>query len=49
MMDQLLVVKNLRTYFKTFKGLVKSVDGVDFTLGRGETLGIVGESGAGNP
>jgi len=47
MMDQLLVVKNLRTYFKTFKGLVKSVDGVDFTLGRGETLGIVGESGGG--
>ncbi|NLG94055.1 MAG: ABC transporter ATP-binding protein [Acetomicrobium flavidum] len=46
-MDKLLIVKNLRTYFKTFKGLVKSVDGVDFSLERGETLGIVGESGGG--
>jgi len=46
-MGELLIVKNLKTYFKTFKGLVKSVDGVDLTLDRGETLGIVGESGGG--
>lgn len=43
----LLEVKNLKTYFKTDAGLVKAVDGVDFTLAKGETMGIVGESGSG--
>jgi peptide/nickel transport system ATP-binding protein len=45
--DALLEVKDLRTYFHTRAGLVKSVDGVTFSLGRGEILGIVGESGSG--
>ncbi len=43
----ILEVKNLKTYFKTDSGIVKAVDGVNFTLKRGETLGIVGESGSG--
>ncbi|MCE5202487.1 MAG: ABC transporter ATP-binding protein [Synergistaceae bacterium] len=47
MSEFLLEVKNLRTYFDIFRGTVKSVDGVDFTLKTGEILGIVGESGGG--
>ena len=45
--NNLLEVKDLRTYFQTDDGLVKAVDGVSFQLQRGETLGIVGESGSG--
>jgi len=45
--DKLLQVKNLKTYFFTEDGVVKAVDGVDFYLGRGEVLGLVGESGCG--
>ncbi|MEJ5258223.1 MAG: ABC transporter ATP-binding protein [Fervidobacterium sp.] len=43
----LLTVSNLRTYFYTEDGVVKAVDGVDFEVYEGETLGIVGESGSG--
>ena len=43
----LLDVKNLKTYFFCDEGIVRAVDGVDFQLGRGRTLGIVGESGCG--
>ncbi|SHH41437.1 ABC transporter ATP-binding protein [Thermosipho atlanticus] len=43
----LLEVKNLKTYFYTEDGIVKAVDGVDFEVYPGETLGIVGESGSG--
>jgi oligopeptide transport system ATP-binding protein len=43
----LLEVRGLVTHFKTDKGLVKAVDGVNFTLRRGESVGIVGESGSG--
>ena len=43
----LLIVNDLRTYFFTRDGTVKAVDGVDFTLKRGEIRGIVGESGCG--
>ncbi len=42
-----LEVKDLRTYFETEDGVVKAVDGLNFTLKQGETLGIVGESGSG--
>jgi oligopeptide/dipeptide ABC transporter ATP-binding protein len=45
--DILLEVRNLKTYFYTEDGVVKAVDGVDFTVGRGEVLGLVGESGCG--
>jgi peptide/nickel transport system ATP-binding protein len=43
----LLEVEDLRIHFPTQDGLVKSVDGVSFSLERGRTLGIVGESGSG--
>jgi len=45
--DVLLEVKNLKTHFITSKGTAKAVDGLDFVLKKGETLGIVGESGCG--
>ncbi len=43
----LLEVKNLHTYFKTKKGVVKAVNDVTYSLEAGKTLGIVGESGSG--
>ena len=43
----LLEVKNLRKYFKTPRGLLHAVDDVSFTLEKGRTLGVVGESGCG--
>ena len=45
--DKALEVERLQTYFYTRRGIVKAVDDVSFSLGRGETLGIVGESGCG--
>jgi peptide/nickel transport system ATP-binding protein len=46
-MDPMLSVQNLKTHFFTDDGVVRSVDGVSFTVNEGETLGIVGESGSG--
>jgi len=46
-MTELLEVKNLKTYFPTRAGLVKSVDDVTFHIGEGELLALVGESGCG--
>src|SRR5262252_4507165 len=43
----LLEVRGLRTSFRGEQGEVRAVDGVDFRLERGRTLGIVGESGCG--
>ena len=45
--EKLLEVKNLKTYFYTYEGASKAVDGVDFEIYPGETLGVVGESGCG--
>jgi len=45
--EPLLQVENLGVHFKTDDGLVKAVDGVSFSIDRGETLAIVGESGSG--
>ena len=45
--ELVLEVKNLSTYFFTDSGVVKAVDGIDFELEKGSTLGIVGESGSG--
>jgi peptide/nickel transport system ATP-binding protein len=43
----LLEVKGLKTYFDTEDGLVKAVNGVDFSIHEGEVMGLVGESGSG--
>jgi oligopeptide/dipeptide ABC transporter ATP-binding protein len=45
--DVLLEVRGLRTHFRVLDGVIPAVDGVDFSLKRGETLGLVGESGCG--
>ena len=46
-MSELLVVEGLTTHFTTPRGTVYAVDGVSFTIGRGETVAVVGESGSG--
>ena len=43
----LIEIKGLKTYFFTLDGIVRAVDGVDFAIEPGKTLGIVGESGCG--
>ena len=45
--DTILEVRDLKTYFFTEDGVVKAVDGVDFSVKAGEVLGLVGESGCG--
>jgi oligopeptide transport system ATP-binding protein len=47
MSDKLVDVRNLKTYFYTEDGVVAAVDGVNLHINRGETLGVVGESGCG--
>jgi peptide/nickel transport system ATP-binding protein len=45
--EHLLEIKGLKTHFATDEGMVHAVDGVDLFIDRGETLGVVGESGCG--
>jgi peptide/nickel transport system ATP-binding protein len=45
--DVVLDVRNLKTYFFTYDGVVKALDGVTFKIRRGETTGLVGETGCG--
>ena len=47
MEDKILEVKNLKTYFYTEEGVIRSVDGLSYSLKEKETLAIVGESGCG--
>ena len=49
MAEPLLEIRVLKTHFKTDDGMVRAVDGVDITIHRGETVGVVGESGCGKP
>jgi len=46
-MHNMLEVKDLKKYFKTPRGMLHAVDGINFTLEHGKTLGVVGESGCG--
>ncbi len=46
-MTPLLAVENLRTWFYTRGGVIRAVDGIDFSIPLGGTLGVVGESGSG--
>lgn len=43
----LLEVNNLKTYFETSKGCVRAVDGISFSIEKGQAVGLVGESGCG--
>ncbi len=45
--EPLLIVRNLKTHFVTWKGVVKALDGIDLEIYPGETLGLVGETGCG--
>src|SRR6476646_3814322 len=47
MTERLLEIQGLKTHFRTDDGMVRAVDGVDLVIDRGETLGVVGESGCG--
>ncbi|MGE6630985.1 ABC transporter ATP-binding protein [Bacillus sp. NPDC077027] len=47
MAEKLLEIKNLKQHFPTARGTVKAVDGISFDIYKGETLGLVGESGCG--
>ncbi|WP_459995799.1 ABC transporter ATP-binding protein [Marinitoga arctica] len=46
-MNEILSVKNLKIYYRTLKGFVKSLDDISFSIYEGEILGIAGESGCG--
>jgi peptide/nickel transport system ATP-binding protein len=45
--NEILKIQNLKTYFDTWAGIVKAVDGISLEVREGETLGLVGESGSG--
>ena len=45
--DILLEVKDLKVHFNVRRGVVRALEGVNFTIRRGKTMGIIGESGSG--
>jgi len=46
-MEELLKVKDLKTYFYTYEGVVKALEGINLDIYKGESLGLVGETGCG--
>ncbi len=46
-MEEILKIENLHTYFHTYRGILKALTGVNFSLYKGEILGLVGETGCG--
>jgi len=46
-MEEVLRIENLKTYFFTDEGVARAVDGISLSVGKGKTLGLVGESGCG--
>jgi ABC-type dipeptide/oligopeptide/nickel transport system ATPase component len=47
MTERILEIKDLRTYFYTYEGVVKALDGTNFTVEKGDFIGVVGETGCG--
>ena len=47
MSENLMEVIHLKKYFETPKGMLHAVDDVTFSIGKGKTMGVVGESGCG--
>lgn len=47
MAEAILKVEGLKKYFETSKGMLHAVDDLDFEINKGETMGLVGESGCG--
>ncbi len=47
MTSPILEIRGLKVHFTTDDGIVQAVDGIDLTIGRGETVGVIGESGCG--
>lgn len=47
MVQSMLEIRDLKVVFPTSRGLVRALDGIDFSMGSGEIVGIVGESGSG--
>jgi oligopeptide/dipeptide ABC transporter ATP-binding protein len=46
-MNKIIEIKDLRTYYFTDEGILKAVDGISYSIGSGQTLGLIGESGCG--
>lgn len=48
-MDELLRIENLAVEYQSERAVAKALNGINLTIGKGESLGLVGETGAGKP